>query len=483
MNLVLFPNNLYEIQYLPPKKDIQDIFLIEEPTFFGHRENIMNFNKLKLILHRSSMKYYQSYLKKKKYKVQYMEYKKIIKSKYNFLKKINVTVYELNDNFLQKKLSKITSLTYLDNPNFLMPPKLLENYYLLTQKKNKVSFKSFFNYVKKEIMEEKDQIKFEKSFDKVNRKKIPNGTQVPPKPIINKKTSKLILKAKLYVQELFPSNPGNEKNFVYPITHIEAKKMLKNFINQKLKYFGTYQDAITSDNVFLFHSILSSSLNIGILSPKYVIKKILELEIENYGINNIEAFLRQIIGWREYQRYCYIYYYEKMKNTNYFGHSKKLSLKWYKGTTGIPPVDNAIRFAFEYGYLHHIVRLMIMANFMNLCRIDPHECYKWFMEFSIDSYDWVMIQNLYSMGLYSDGGLTSRKPYLSSSSYILNLSNYRRGEKWGNIWKALFYTFLEQNETKLKKTTYMRNLNYFKNLNYKNQKKMTKLTLQFLKQI
>ena len=104
---------------------------------------------------------------------------------------------------------------------------------------------------------------------------------------------------------------------------------------------------------------------------------------------------------------------------NYFNHKKKLNSKWYSGETGIRPIDDSIKFAFKTGYLHHIIRLMIMSNFMNLCRLDPYECYKWFMEFAVDSYDWVMIQNVYSMGQWADGGLTMRKPYISSDNYVV----------------------------------------------------------------
>ena len=195
---------------------------------------------------------------------------------------------------------------------------------------------------------------------------------------------------------------------------------------------------------------------------------------KRYGINNYEGFIRQIIGWREYQRYCYKYAYNDMTKLNYFKHKKKLSNNWYTGETSIDPVDKAIKMAFSTGYLHHIARLMVMSNILNLHRIDPKECYKWFMEFSVDSYDWVMIQNVYSMGQWSDGGMSMRKPYISSDNYILNMSNYKKGE-WSVKWKALYYKFLTDHEKELKNTPYSRNLAHWNKMSKKDQNEIKKL--------
>jgi deoxyribodipyrimidine photolyase-related protein len=136
---------------------------------------------------------------------------------------------------------------------------------------------------------------------------------------------------------------------------------------------------------------------------------------------------------------------------NYLGNDRHLDMTWYTGTTGILPIDITVKQAFKYGYLHHINRLMIMCNFMNLCQIKPDDAYKWFMEFSLDSYDWVMILNVYSMGMYADGGLTTTKPYISSSNYIMKMSNFTNtNSNWREIWDALYYNFIKNNYKKLK---------------------------------
>ena len=114
---------------------------------------------------------------------------------------------------------------------------------------------------------------------------------------------------------------------------------------------------------------------------------------------------------------------------------------FYTATTGIEPVDDAIRTVLQTGYCHHIERLMVLGNFMLLCEIDPDEVYRWFMELFIDAYDWVMVPNVYGMSQFADGGLMSTKPYISSSNYILKMSNYSKGD-WQATWDGLFWRFM-----------------------------------------
>jgi deoxyribodipyrimidine photolyase-related protein len=135
-----------------------------------------------------------------------------------------------------------------------------------------------------------------------------------------------------------------------------------------------------------------------------------------------------------------------------------LTKKWYDGTTGIDPVDDCIVKAFDTGYLHHIERLMIMGNFMNLSGISPKQGYKWFMEFSCDSYDWVMTQNVLDMVFFVTGGKTMRRPYVSSSNYVLKMSDYRKGE-WADIWDEKYQKFIKKHRNKLMKYRY-----YFRGL-------------------
>jgi deoxyribodipyrimidine photolyase-related protein len=201
---------------------------------------------------------------------------------------------------------------------------------------------------------------------------------------------------------------------------------------------------LTGEDSVLFHSGISPMLNVGMLIPKKIIGA-----VEKHGgaMNDVEGFIRQILGWREF---CRLMYVRGRKKANYFNATKRLNSSWYKGTTGIAPVDCCIKKAFRFGYLHHIERLMVVANAMVLSGIKPSEMYKWFMEFSLDSYDWVMDFNIYSMASYSDGGQFTTKPYISSSNYIVKMSNYEKGE-WCKKWDGLFWSFMNKHKHKIKK--------------------------------
>ena len=144
----------------------------------------------------------------------------------------------------------------------------------------------------------------------------------------------------------------------------------------------------------------------------------------------------------------------KQRNSNHWNHKYPMPKALYDASTGIYPVDNVIKRLFNDGYLHHIERLMILGNFMNLCEIDPKAIYKWFMELFIDAYDWVMVPNVYGMSLNADGGLITTKPYISSSNYVLKMSNYTKGD-WCDIWNGLYWRFIHKNQEKIKKNPRM----------------------------
>jgi deoxyribodipyrimidine photolyase-related protein len=449
---------LFETKYLPNNTKVSSVQLVEEPIYFGYRSEFLNFNKLKLLFHRATMKKYYNYLVSRGYSVKYVNFNK----KYDAQ---GATTFDVNDHELFDRL-KPFNITYLPNPNFMVSIQTLEQY------TGAPFHKAFFDFIK----EETGILVGTPSYDSANRRRIPTGKQIPR---IASKTYKHNLESeKRYINKWFPDNLGDINNLIFPITHRDSKLWFKRFLNERLKHFGTYQDAISFDNPFLFHSVISPMLNVGLLMPDYVINEVLKQKVP---MNSKEGFIRQVLGWREYQRYCYLFYAEKITK-NHLTHRKQLSEAWYYGTTGIEPVDNAIITAFKYGYLHHIARLMIMANFMNLCYISPHDMYKWFMEFSVDSYDWVMLQNVYSMGSWADGGLTMRKPYLSSSNYILKMSNFKRDE-WADIWDALFYAFILKHKKKLSKTPYIRNLSHWNKKTKSEKDEIIKLANRFLRQL
>ena len=425
MELLILPNQLFDVKYLPK---IEKIILYEHPQYFTK----YNFNKKKLLLHRASMKYYMDYLKKKKYNVEYIDYNK----------KINLKEYIIFDP-IDKITFKNKPKEILESPNFLLKKEDYEKY---RNKTKSFLFNNFYTFGKKI----NDIIPNIKSQDKDNRKKLPKSLKIPKLPknyTVNEK--KYLDDAKIYIEKNFKNNYGNVENFEFPISHTTCKKWLKYFLDKKLKLFGDYQDAIIKDENYLFHSCLSSSINIGLINPLEIIDILRKIK-SKYPINSYEGYIRQLY-WREYQRYCFIYC---DFNCNYFNYKKKLNKKWYTGKLGIEPVDNAIIKGFETGYLHHIYRLMVIGNWMSLNEISPKEGLKWFMEFSVDSYEWVMYQNVLDMVFFSTGGKTMRKPYISSSNYILNMSDYSKKDDWTDKWNEKYNSFLKKHKEKLWKFRY-----------------------------
>ena len=208
------------------------------------------------------------------------------------------------------------------------------------------------------------------------------------------------------------------------------------------------------DEIFLNHSVLSPMLNIGLITPNEVISEVLKHK-NDIPINSLEGFIRQIIGWREFIRGVYQYKGVQQRNSNFFDFKRKMPKSFYDGSTGVFPFDNCIKKVLQNAYSNHIERLMILGNFMLLCEINPNDIYKWFMELYVDAYDWVMVPNIYGMSQFSDGGLMSSKPYISSSNYIKKMSNYKNGP-WAVIWDALYWRFIDKQRQKLAKNIRMK---------------------------
>ena len=206
---------------------------------------------------------------------------------------------------------------------------------------------------------------------------------------------------KKIVEKKFPKHPGSVDNFWLATTHKDVVKLLDFFIKEKSNLFGDYEDAVDQKDNILFHSALSPYINLGLITPEFVIDRILTQHKKNkIRLNSLEGYIRQVIGWREFMRGIYRGYNKEMETRNFFKQNRKMKSSWYEGNTGLPPLDYAIKNALTHGWSHHIERLMILANIMNLCEIKPIYVYKWFMEMFVDSSDWVMVPNVYGMGLF-----------------------------------------------------------------------------------
>ena len=282
------------------------------------------------------------------------------------------------------------------------------------------------------------------SFDAENRKKLPKAL-VPPAIPVPTWTDHTHDVAQV-VNRDFDDHPGDADDFWLPTTRTQAREALDLFLQERFSLFGDYEDALSSAHPFAYHSILSPLLNIGLLTPDHVVECALEFAQEHeVPINSVEGFVRQLIGWREFIRGIWRSLPPDHWQQNFWNHDAKLTSHWYEATTGIPPLDDAIRRARLRGYNHHIERLMVVGNLMLLCRISPKEAYRWFMEMYVDSADWVMAPNVFGMALFSEGGSFTTKPYICGSNYLRKMSDYPKGP-WCDVVDGLYWSFVDEEQ-------------------------------------
>lgn len=418
MIFILYPHQLFQnIKHLQNKK----VLLIEEPLFFTQYD----FHSQKLVMHRASMKFYEEYLKQNNIEVAYYEDESYL-STYALH---SVSIYDVVDEYLYKKISKnFEKLRVLKNPNFLNPTD------------NTTFFHSYYMHRRKDknilLTDEGKPLGGKWSFDESNRKKLPKDIITPVDLCFE---NKYLDEAKIYCKKF--ASLGECEDIYFPTTFIEAKIVLEFFLEKKFNHFGDYQDAMSKGKSFLFHSNISSALNIGLLDLEYVIQRV--TDYPEVPINAKEGFIRQIIGWREFMLSTYKYSGTKMRNANFFGFKNKIPQKVFDGETSLLPLDDVIQKLHKTAYAHHIERLMVLGNIFTLLEIHPNAVHDFFMAHFIDAYDWVMVGNVYGMSGYSDGGSITTKPYIASSNYILKMSNYKKGP-WCAVLDALYWNFMHK---------------------------------------
>jgi deoxyribodipyrimidine photolyase-related protein len=287
------------------------------------------------------------------------------------------------------------------------------------------------------------------SFDTENRKALPKRMSIPA--LRTAAPTNHVKDVIALVSEHFASHPGElaEASWWLPTTRQQANEWLDEFLERRLALFGPYEDALSDRDPFLFHSVLTPSLNLGLLTPADIVDRAIETaDDQGLPLASIEGFVRQIIGWREFMRGMYRERSDTQYQSNFFHHRRSMTDAWRNGTTGLLPLDLAIRKAWRWGWTHHIERLMVLGNLMTLCEIEPAQGYRFFMEMYVDSSDWVMAPNVFGMGLFADGGSFATKPYICSSNYIVKMSDYakpRSGEiDWCEILDGLYWRFISK---------------------------------------
>ena len=326
---------------------------------------------------------------------------------------------------------------------------LMESFYRAMRKKHYV------------LMEGDQPLTGKWNYDSDNRKKLPKDHKPTSPLVFNNDVSDILIEINKTDIKTIGSIDAN--NFLWPINREQSIELLDFFATECLSLFGSFQDAMSPNEWSIYHSRISFSMNIKLISPKEVIERVTKEWQERSNeieYHQLEGFVRQIIGWREYMRGIYWNEMPNYANLNYFNNLEKLPSWFWTGNTKMNCLKDAINQSLNYGYAHHIQRLMITGNFALLAGVHPNEIDAWYLGIYIDAFEWVQITNTRGMSQFADGGIVGTKPYVSSASYIDKMSNYcgscyyKKSIKTGDKacpFNSLYWNFYDKNESKLAK--------------------------------
>ncbi len=449
--LLILPNQIFEKSLSDTiKYSIEKIIIVRDDYYINDKVH-----KQKLCLMFTAIDEYIFTLNKKDIKHATCEKIKDLPDSGNFF------MYEILDKEVRNKYSDyLNAITFIPSPSILlslddcvnMKKELIGN-------KNRIKHSDFYAYMRKKmnilIDEEGKPVGGKWSFDTNNRNKFDkNYTE---KSIWTNQSQHATENIEI-IKRNYPNAYGELEYLYYPSSFSNAKLYFKKFLEEKIHKFGYYQDAIHSDVVYGEHSNISAIMNIGLITPMYVVDETmkyynsLDKKKKTLILSDIEGFIRQVIGWREYMRFTYELYKDEIMGDSYLTvFDKKIHKSWYSGNTGIYIFDNLIRKALKYGYLHHIERLMLINNAMIMYNFSMMEVYNWFMRLFVDSYDWVMV----SCVCMNHNSLNKKfkymsRVYISSDSYIKRMSNYTDKTSL-QVYNSLFKTFVRNNSDLLKR--------------------------------
>lgn len=375
--------------------------------------------------------------------------------------------YQLPDEYrldeILKNFCETLSITtsVVDSEHFYSSRKELGAFF---EGKKTFLMESFYRNMRKkhQVLMEKDKPLTGKwNYDNENRKKLPkNHKPITPFVFTNNVSEVLAEIQKTNVKTI---GTIDVENFVWPINRSQSLALLDFFVSECLSLFGSYQDAMTPNEWSLYHSRISFSMNTKMISPQEVIDKAIaewRKRPEEIEYNQLEGFVRQIIGWREYMRGIYWLKMPEYAKLNFFDHQEKIPDWFWTGNTKMGCLKDTIHQSLNYAYAHHIQRLMITGNFALLAGVHPDELDAWYLGIYIDAIEWVEITNTRGMSQFADGGIVGTKPYVSSASYIDKMSHYcgscfyKKAIKTGDRacpFNSLYWNFYDKNEDKLGK--------------------------------
>jgi deoxyribodipyrimidine photolyase-related protein len=353
------------------------------------------------------------------------------------------------------------SLTVVDNDGFLTTPAEFDEWAGDRDVEDGFRQEQFYRHVRRSydiLMDGDDPEGGEWNYDDQNRETPPDGWTPPETPRFEPDEQTAAVAD--WVDERFETW-GTNDDFVWPVTREDALTALEQFVEVRLAEFGPYQDAMVEGEWTLSHSLLSSSLNLGLLRPMEVVDRaVAAYEAGDAPLNSVEGFVRQVVGWREFMRHVYRRAMPAMGEANQLDQTRELPPLYTSGETDMTCLSEAVGHVWEHGYAHHIERLMVLSNFGLLYGADPHALNRWFHYGFVDAYHWVTTPNVVGMGTFATDVLSS-KPYASSGNYVNKMSDYcsscpyavskTTGEN-ACPFNALYWDFLKENEEVLRGT-------------------------------
>ncbi len=339
--------------------------------------------------------------------------------------------YQLPDEFRLDQLLQSTCASLgipcqaVDTEHFLTSREFLNDFF-----KGKKTFlmETFYREMRKKyqvLMDGKEPITGQWNYDQDNRQSLKDKSLLKKAYTHSKQVHELC--AMLEKSGVKTIGNIDAEQFPWPTSRQESLEVLAYFCEELLEHFGAYQDALTTWDPFLFHSRLSFSLNSKMLCPLEVIQTVeayWRAHQEDIGLAQVEGFIRQILGWREYMRGIYWAKMPEFAQLNYFGHERKLPNWFWTGKTKMNCLHQSITQSLDLAYAHHIQRLMVTGNFTLLAGIHPDDVDQWYLGIYIDAIEWVEITNTRGMSQFADGGIVGTKPYVSSANYIKKQGNY-----------------------------------------------------------
>lgn len=297
------------------------------------------------------------------------------------------------------------------------------------------------------------------NYDKSNRNKWKGDVEIPNHKVFKNDISEI--KNDILSTNIKTIGKFDNEIFLYPINRIQGLEQLKYFCEALLPHFGDYQDAMHTDEDYLFHSRLSFALNLKLISPKDVVTTVMNYYRKNedrISISQVEGFIRQIIGWREYMRGMYWAFMPEYKTQNELQNNNKLPDFFWTAETKMNCLKHAIKNSLDNSYAHHIQRLMVTGNYALLTQTNPDDVDNWYLGIYIDAIEWVQLPNTRGMSQFADGGKIATKPYVSSGSYINKMSNYckdctynkdKKTEDDACPFNSLYWNFLDDKRSLL----------------------------------